>query len=369
MTQDGEERLVIGHDDLPPEQPTSPPPLVQPAPPAGDPNTGAPAALPSVEGVRPAPTQVMAAGGGLNLGGTWTSNVVAALVAAGAGWAAFRLFFSGPPLTTDLVGLAAKEFAVFGAVFGAVVAAWDDATSRVWESALPAALTGLVIGAIGGAISGAVAQDIYGSLVENILEGANFENFQETYESADFFLTRALGWAIFGLGVGFSLGVAKRSTRKTVNATIGGVIGGALGGLVFHYVGIHVEDEAMAQLIGFAVVGLGIGAAVGLVEVVRRQAWLKVVGGGMTGKEFILYHAHTNVGSAPRCEITLIKDSRVSPFHCRIDERSGRYSIVPFDGSEVRVNGAATNGHWLQAGDRIELGDTALSYSERRLSA
>lgn len=368
MMQDGDERLVIGHEDLPPDQPASPAP--PPAAP-GAPAPGAPAArapLPSVEGVRPAATPVMA-GGGPNLGGTWASNVVAALVAAAFGWLAFRIFFSGPPITTDLVGYAAKEFAVFGAVFGAVVAAWDDATSRVWEAAVPAALTGLVIGAVGGAISGAVAQEIYGHLVENILEGASFENLIEKYESADFFLTRALGWSIFGLGVGLSLGVAKRSTRKTINAAIGGAIGGALGGLVFHYASIHIEDEAMSQLIGFAVVGLGIGAAVGLVEVVRRQAWLKVVGGGMTGKEFILYHTHTNLGSAPKCEITLIKDPQVAPYHCRIDEHAGRYSIAPFEGAELRINGAPSAGHWLQAGDRIELGASALSYSERKLPA
>lgn len=360
--QDGDERLVIGPEDLPPEESVRTAPAAGPAP-----ATSGAATLPSVEGVRPAPSPVMAGGSGLSLGGTWPSNVIAALVAAFAGWGAFRLFFAGPTFTTDLVGLAAKEFAVFGAVFGAVVAAWDDATSRVWESAIPAALIGLVVGAIGGAISGVVAQEIYGHLVENILEDATFENFVETYESADFFLTRALGWAIFGLGVGFSLGLAKRSRRKTINASIGGVIGGALGGLAFHYASIHVHDEAMAQLIGFAVVGLGIGAAVGLVEVVRRQAWLKVVAGGMAGKEFILYHDHINLGSAPKCEITLIKDPEVAPYHCRIDERSGRYSIVPFEGSELRINGSPTNGHWLQSGDRIELGKSTLSYSERRL--
>lgn len=360
--QNGDERLVISSEDLPPEESARTAADRDSTPPTAGTTT-----LPSVEGVRPAAQPVMAGGSGLSLGGTWPNNVLAALVAAGAGWLAFRLFFSGPTYTSDLVGYEAKEFAVFGAIFGAVVAAWDDATSQVWESAIPAALTGLVVGAIGGAISGAVAQEIYGHLAENILEDATFENIVEKYESADFFLTRALGWSIFGLGVGFSLGLAKRSRRKTINASIGGIIGGALGGLVFHYASIHVQDEAMAQLIGFAVVGLGIGAAVGLVEVVRRQAWLKVVSGGMSGKEFILYHEHTNLGSAAKCEITLIKDPEVAPYHCRIDEHSGRYSIVPFEGSELRINGSPTNGHWLQSGDRIELGTSTLSYSERKL--
>ena len=63
----------------------------------------------------------------------------------------------------------------------------------------------------------------------------------------------------------------------------------------------------------------------------------------------------------------MIKDQQVAPFHCRIEEQSGRYSIVPFEGNEVRVNGSATEGHWLQSGDRIEIGTSALDYSERRL--
>ena len=326
-------------------------------------------ALPSVEGVRPPAKPVAVGGGGaqVNLGGTLPNNVIAAAVAALAGWLAFRLFFSEPTETTDLVGRAALEFAVFGGVFGAVVAAWDDARAGSWEVAGRAALAGLAVGAVGGAISGAVAQEIYGKLVKNILESATLENLGDIYSSPKFYLTRALGWAIFGVGVGASLGVAKRSSRKAINAAIGGAVGGALGGLVFHWASIHIQDESTAQLIGFAVVGIGIGVAIGLVEVARRQAWLRVVAGGMLGKEFIVYHQVTNIGSAPKCEITLIKDPHVAPFHCRIDDRGGRYSIAAYEGSEVGVNGTPVTSHWLRAGDSIELGGTTLQYQERRV--
>lgn len=360
---DDDKRLVISLDDLPPT------PAAPQTPPASQGEPAAPdTSLPSIEGVRPAATSVAVGPQPLRFGGTLTSNVVAATVAALAGWVAFRLFFAHPDPTSGLVSLAATEFAVFGAVFAAVVAAWDDATARVWEAAGPAALTGLIVGGIGGAISGAVAQEIYGHLVKNILESSDFSDVFDIYSSPKFYLTRALGWAIFGAGVGISLGVAKHSSRKTVNAGVGGVIGGAAGGLVFHYASIHIQDEAVAQLIGFGVVGIGIGVAVGLVEVARRQAWIKVASGGMVGKEFILYHPMTNVGSAPKCEITLIKDSYVSPFHCRIDNRDGRYSISAYEGSEMRINGNPTTSHWLRAGDTIELGNSSLRYQERQLT-
>ena len=262
-------RLVISAEDV-----TSP---REPAEPGAADGEGATEvmrpALPSVEGVRPPAKPVAVGGGGaqVNLGGTLPNNVIAAAVAALAGWLAFRLFFSEPTETTDLVGRAALEFAVFGGVFGAVVAAWDDARAGSWEVAGRAALAGLAVGAVGGAISGAVAQEIYGKLVKNILESATLENLGDIYSSPKFYSTRALGWAIFGVGVGASLGVAKRSSRKAINAAIGGAVGGALGGLVFHWASIHIQDESTAQLIGFAVVGIGIGVAIGLVEVARLE--------------------------------------------------------------------------------------------------
>jgi hypothetical protein len=358
MTEE-KKRLVISSEDLPPE------PVA--AQPADDATQVMHAPLPSIEGVRPPARPVAVGGSSMGFGGTLPNSILAAAIAGLAGWGAFRLFFGQPQFTTDLVGLAAREIAVFGAVFAAVYAAWEDARSGLWEAAGRSALAGLVLGAIGGAISGAVAQLIFKQLVENIIENA--ESFTDLSEAnAQFYLARGLGWAIFGAGVGLSLGIAKRSSRKTVNAVIGGVVGGALGGLAFHYAALHVHDEATSQLIGFGVVGLGIGIAIGLVEIARRQAWLKVIGGGMLGKEFIVYHQVTNVGSAPKCEITLIKDPQVAPFHCRIDDRGGRYSITAYEGGAVGINGTQVTSHWLRAGDVVELGGTALRYQERQMA-
>jgi hypothetical protein len=357
MSDEGK-RLVINPEDLPPGEPATPPP------PAG---AAAPAELPTVEGVRPPAQQVGVGTDPIGFGGTLPNDIAAAVVAALVGWGVFRLCFPHPVVTSDLVARTALQIGVFGAAFGAVFAAWEDARSGLWESALRSALGGLVLGAVGGAISGAVAEAIFEQLVESIISNAeSFSSLSDLYSSSQFYFARALGWAIFGAGAGLSLGVARRSSRAALNGAIGGAVGGALGGLVFHFVSIKVEDEAMAQLAGFAVVGLGIGVSIGLIEVARRQAWLKVVAGGMVGKEFILYHQVTNLGSAPQCEVTLIKDSRVAPFHCRIDDRGGRYSISSYEGAEVRVNGTPVTNHWLRGGDRVELGSTGLMYQERQ---
>ena len=231
--QDGEERLVISPEDLPPAEP--------PSAASGDSGAAAsvaPQGLPTVDGVRPAARPVRASGPTLGLGGTWPSNVVAALAAALAGWAAFRLFFSNPTFTTDLVAHAAKEFAVFGAVLAAVFAAWDDATSGDWGRH-PGGADRIRIRAIGGAISGAVAQEIYGHLVEEHPRNSSFENIVETYESADFYLTRALGWAIFGLGAGLLAGASEALRTEDINALSAGCRRRPRG-LVFHFASIHV---------------------------------------------------------------------------------------------------------------------------------
>lgn len=352
-------RLVIGAEDLPPD-----PAAAQPD--AGQPEVAQAAQppLPSVDGVRPQPTPVSVGGPSLSFGGTLPNSIAAAAVAAVAGWVAFRAVFANPEPTTDLVGQTALHIALFGGVFAAVFAAWEDARSGLWEAAVRSGLTGLVLGAVGGAISGAVAQLVFEELIENILDD-DFVSF----ESAEFYLSRGLAWAIFGAGAGLSLGVAKGSSRKALNGAIGGAIGGVLGGIVFHYAALNVEDEAISQLIGLGVVGLGIGIAVGLVEIARRQAWLKIVRGGMLGKEFIVYHQATSIGSAPKCEITLIKDPQVAPFHCRIDDHGGRYSLAAYEGSQVSINGTPVSSHWLRAGDAVEVGGTTLQYQERQLSA
>ena len=125
----------------------------------------------------------------------------------------------------------------------------------------------------------------------------------------------------------------------------------------------------MSRLLGELVIGAGIGAAIGLIETARRQAWVKIVAGGMTGKEFIVYHANTIFGSSPKAQITLIKDPNVAPFHFRIDEHGPRRALTAFDGCAVAVNGAPVTSHWLRDGDVIQAGSSALRYQERAIAA
>ena len=121
-----------------------------------------------------------------------------------------------------------------------------------------------------------------------------------------------------------------------------------------------MQSSTFARLIGLLVIGAGIGLAIGLVETLRRQAWLHIIGGGMAGKEFVLYESETKVGSSPKCEITLIKDPGIQPHHFIISAapNGGRRTITAYQGCAVTINGTPIAQHELRDGDAIGVGAT-----------
>jgi hypothetical protein len=360
-------KLVITDADLPPPAPPTPPV------PAAAPPTSVPYApgsgLPSVEGVKPAPMQLGVSTASSNwFVTTMGANVVGGLLAALVAWGICELIFGEEEWTRNLVGHSATYFGVFGLLFGGIFTSWEDVVCQAWEKAARNALIGAGVGAVMGAISGAIAQWIYGKVIRDIIRNAieNSQNISATDIRLD--LTRGLGWGILGLGIGLGAGIARRSSQKTINALIGGLLGGFIGGFFFNFIGKATESASTSRFLTSMLVGLLIGLGVGLIEIARRQAWLKIVGGGMTGKEFILYWPNANVGSSPKAEITLIKDPAVASFHLRIDSHGNRRSMTTYQGCQVNVNGTPVVQHWLRNGDQVQLGMSTLLYSERALT-
>lgn len=319
--------------------PTMPPP----------PSTGGPRALPRVTGAPK--SSRLRLGGAAAVARSSLAGALLGYVAIVGGWA-----------VTEAAGIAdgrslgpiAVYTAVLGAIYGLVVSSWADVAARIWDRAVVRAATGAAVGGLTGAMAGALSQVLFDALQKANDPGA-----------LRFYLLRALTWAVFGAGIGISGGIAERSMRKAVNGLFGGLLGGAVGGAIFHWVSQHVEAASQARLLSLAAIGLTIGGAIGVVEIARRQAWLRVLAGGMSGKEFILYHATTHIGSSPKCQITLIKDQSAQPFHVRIDGQGGRRVLTATDGAPTTVNGDSVHTRALRSGDRIQVGATTLEYLER----
>jgi Inner membrane component of T3SS, cytoplasmic domain len=255
---------------------------------------------------------------------------------------------------------------VVAVVFAAVLIGYDRAVGGAFGAAgrraLRAALPAFVIGF--GA--GFVASVVYVDMVERVFRAAAAHGTFPSADDARLYLARALGWAIFGCGVGVTIGVIDRSRTKSVNGAVGGALGGALGGAVFNYSAVHLHNsDRTARLLGLVAVGVLVAVATRAVEAVRRDAWVSVVAGGMAGKEFILYHPVTRIGSAPDCELFLLKDPAVEPLHAQVTEQGMQRVLTASPAAPVYVNQRPTTNHVLRSGDTLQIGNTVLAYSER----
>jgi hypothetical protein len=159
--------------------------------------------------------------------------------------------------------------------------------------------------------------------------------------------------------------------KKIINGLVGGAIGGFIGGMLFDPIGVVMALSAsnpglVSRLLALIVIGAASGAAIGLIEELRKEAWLVITGGPLTGKQFILYNATTTIGSSPKCDIALLKDQMIAPQHCVI-EITGAQHMLRDLGTQTgtAVNGRPIQRHPLRKGDVIQIGQTTLEYQDR----
>jgi hypothetical protein len=325
-----------------------------------------PAAHPGFHSPANAPYAPGSPGGAMQLPAKGASPVAQALgsalwqsVIAGA-FGGFLAWAILEPLTNDNeISRSAGEMLLamglfgggIGACVGTALGAVDGLFSQVYQKALIAGLLGLGIGFVGGFLGGVFGQCVYGAL-----GGGHLTLPLQIF-------TRTIGWAAVGFFVGLGQGVAIRSKRKIINGLLGGLIGGAIGGFLFDPISTLVGGGAASRAIAITVLGACTGLAIGMVEEYTKQAWLLITGGPLAGKEFILYHSFTSVGSSPQCEITVPKDPGIQPRHYSIQTTTG--------GNELRaeaptlLNGRPVNSARLRDGDQIQTGNTLYTYSER----
>jgi len=223
----------------------------------------------------------------------------------------------------------------------------------------------LLIGAAGGLIGGFVGQGLYQ------LTGGKF--------------MLIFGWTLTGLLIGAApsafdyLGSVLRNEerrgarRKLRNGLIGGTIGGVLGGtlsLLLNGVWAGVFSDADAQELwspsatGFVALGVCIGLAVSLVQVLLREAWLRVEAGFRPGRQLLLTRPETTVGRAESCDVGLFGDAAVEKVHARIKREGDHWTLSDAGtASGTFVNGQRLAGPTpLKQGDRIQVGSSVLSF-------
>jgi hypothetical protein len=306
--------------------------------------------------------------GGLNpLVDPRTSFLIAAAVGVLLAWGVTQILGIGQATLFASKSASDRNAAIWVAfiavLYGGALLSFDRAVAGAWEAVAKRVATAAIPLFIVGYISGYVANAIYLQIVQSAFASLTSANDYRLY------LARMAGWAIFGLGVGVTIGLVDRSKARAINGAIGGTLGGALGGLVFQFAAANLHtSDSISRLLGLLGVGGLIAVATRVVETARREAWVRVLSGGMTGKEFILYHAVTRIGASPDCEIFLLKDPGVAKLHAQIADQGGRRLLTAAQGALVSVNGSPVSSQALRDSDQIQIGSTVLGYSERAIA-
>jgi hypothetical protein len=182
--------------------------------------------------------------------------ILYSLIGTAAGilsWPFTELIIFVKPYFPNLLLFSISTGIVIGVLMGGCFGMSEGILSLSRKKLIPGLLMGLCFGAIGGIIglfSGQAILQILGTLIFN--SNINFKTIA-------FPLSKALGWAIFGICIGLSEGIRSRSLLKARNGVFGGFIGGVIGGLAFEYLRLLLSVHFIARLAGLILLGLFIG--------------------------------------------------------------------------------------------------------------
>lgn len=181
---------------------------------------------------------------------------------------------------------------------------------------------------------------------------------------------RALGWAVFGLLIGLAEGVVGRT--QVWKGMLGGLLGGAVGGLLLEWVGNYLSDPVSVKASGLILLGASVGAFISLVAVLLSRAWLEVTSGKLKGTEFILdkfMHAggpSIAIGSSPLKSEIVLPDPDIAPQHAMLSGDGMAFSLKDMSLSGTFINSRRIERTQLANGQKIRMGNTEMVYHEKR---
>lgn len=177
---------------------------------------------------------------------------------------------------------------------------------------------------------------------------------------------RGLGWAVMGIGIGLAVGLIKPTGKRILFCVLGGLCGAFVGGFLFNYICDIIPNDVVARAVAIIIMGGLIGVGVGLLEQFAKQAWLKVIRGEFEGKEYLVFAGTTSIGNNGKNTIVLFKDKLVGPHHCDIVLEGNKYVLIDC-GTPMGtiVNGMKTSRHVLKQGDAIAIGNSVLVFNTK----
>jgi Inner membrane component of T3SS, cytoplasmic domain len=236
----------------------------------------------------------------------------------------------------------------------------ESIVERSTKKALMRGGLALPLGMILGFILSGIANIFY-SIGLSICAQAGVQSFH----SPAVWIVRGLAWMVLGVAGGLVYGIIGQSMKKTGYGALGGAIGAAVGGTIFDPISFITHQGATSRAIGFGLLGMATGVAIGLVESALKDRWLYVTAGPLAGKQFILYKPQTVVGSAQSSDIYLFKDPEILPQHAILELKGSKVHLVAMGAAYVA--GQPVRGiRVLENGTMIQLGRYAFRYQEKQ---
>ncbi len=221
----------------------------------------------------------------------------------------------------------------------------------------------LLAGFFGGFLGLSIGQQLYGVL------GGNPNT--ASLGASDFLpqlFARALGWALIGLFMGVALGLPNLSIRRMINGAVGGGMGGFLAGAVFQVMAFtRLFGGMQSRLVGFVILGAAIGFFISLVAEALKRVWVKVLIGRNEGREHVVDQAIAYVGRDELADIPVFLDPAVPRRIASFRLTGGRYALhAESNALPILVNGQSLQpAQVLRDGDAIQFGRVTLGYFEK----
>jgi hypothetical protein len=289
----------------------------------------------------------------------WFYLGLAGLLGATAGWGISEPGFVDGPRT----GFHWGDVFMVPLVVTLMCVGFAVAESLVERSARKALIRGglaLPLGMILGFLFSGLANVFY-SIGLAICRAAGVLSFHNPAA----WIARGLAWMVLGAAGGVIYGIIGQSMKKTGYGALGGAVGALVGGTVFDPIAIATHGGATSRAVGFGLLGMATGVAIGLVESALKDRWLYVTAGPLAGKQFILYKPRTAVGSSQSCDIYLFKDPEILPEHAIFEMKGSKVHLIAT--GAAYISGQPVRGlRVLESGTIIQLGRYAFRYQERQ---
>ncbi|HEY0867435.1 MAG TPA: FHA domain-containing protein [Fimbriimonas sp.] len=240
-------------------------------------------------------------------------------------------------------------------------------------------LRGVALGTVLGAIGITIGHNLGGALVYGIFGGSIFSSGIIPLQM----VARTLAFVPIGIFLGAAIGVAGMNPKKIVQGATGGAIGSAVAGLLFDPLGAMTaganltlqgvsrgEVGGPSRALTFLLLGGMIALFIGLVELLTRSAWVRLILGRNEGKEWAIDSSQTFIGRSETAQIPLFGDANVAPVHATISKSGGQYWLTD-GGSPI---GTYVNGQRIQQcplfhGAQMQIGGFQLVFLMKNVSA